>query len=149
MVVTIPPHSKSSQIGDLLTINLRRSISQSFVKGFAQNVNVPVFTKNQWDNQPIIARAHLSISALVTEKGAILPARNVGRMPRIASRFLVKVGSFVPNVASGNNLALPDRLRCLAHHHPIHDDLIAGHKFLQRKLMFCRNVGYDTVSLFP
>src|SRR4029077_6853197 len=119
------------QICNLLTVNLRRSVSQSFVEGLAQDVDVAVFTKNERHNQPVIARAYLSIRASVAEKGAGLPSGNIRRMPRIVFRFLMKVRGLVPNVASSNDLAFANRLCRLADHHAVHNYLIAGRKVLQ------------------
>src|SRR5215475_7209403 len=82
---------QTRKISDLLTINLWWRVAQSFVESFAQYVDIAVLAENERNDEPVIARAYLSISALVSKKGAVLQGRYVRRVPAVAARFFVEV----------------------------------------------------------
>src|SRR5205085_1785214 len=69
------------QIGYLTPVDLRRRISQLFFKRLFQDSGVSVFAEHQRNHQPVIARSHLAIRAVVSEDRRLLPARDIRRGP--------------------------------------------------------------------
>src|SRR5262249_12761454 len=74
----------------LAAVHLRRSKPQFLLERLLQRLNVPVFAKHQRDDQPVIARAYLSVGSLVAEKSPLLPQRNIWSMPALLLGLLVE-----------------------------------------------------------
>jgi hypothetical protein len=122
-LVCSPFAVKSRQLRNLQAIELWRSESQLLFKRLFEVEDVPVFTKNEWDDEPIVARTDLPVRSAVSEKFPVLPGRNIGWTPPKLLRFLVILGGFVANVAYRQQLALLNGFEGLADENTVHRDI--------------------------
>src|SRR6476659_11356806 len=74
---------------NLLPIFLRCCKAQLFLKSLLQIQNISVFTKDQGNNDPVIARADLPIAAPIPLEFSLTPARDIRRLPFVSGGLLV------------------------------------------------------------
>src|SRR6202522_2624996 len=98
------------QLPHLLAIEFWPPVTQLFLEGIAQRFNIAVFAKDEGDNQPVIARAHLAVRTMGTIKRARRPTRDVGRCPCIMPHLGTKPGGVMLHVACAKHLAARNRL---------------------------------------
>ncbi len=105
----LPFPIKLHQIGNVPPVSFWRRNSQFLFKSFLKSADIPVFAEHQRNYQPVVARAYLAIGAVISEKCAILPARNVRSIPCCRNGFGMEVGTLVPQIRNSDRLALADR----------------------------------------
>src|SRR5881296_2643570 len=71
-----------------------------------RNLQVPVLTEYERNNQPIIARANLAIATVITEEFALAPAGNVWSGPIVGLRFVVERSRCMTDIARRQQLSL-------------------------------------------
>jgi len=71
------------QFSHLPPIDLRRGKPKFLFEGLFQDPDVSVLTKYQGNHQPVVPRPNLAVGALVAQKGAAFPARNIRRLPAV------------------------------------------------------------------
>src|SRR5271168_2227839 len=140
----LPRLVEPRKLGNLLLIYSRLRKSQFLLKSLLQHADIPVLTKHQWHDQPMIPRTHLAVVPVISVKCSLLPARNVRTFPFVIFRFLVKRRGFVMDVPGRQNLSGLYCKHGLAHLHAIHIDRAALWDSFERKLMFCGNGAHQS-----
>jgi hypothetical protein len=128
------------QIGDLATVELGRGETQLFFKCLLQHLYVLVLAKNQWNDQPIVSRAHLAVGSAISLEVLMLPPRNIGERPVKFAQLLAEGRSLVVNIARGQDFSGRDRSHRSAHQNTVHDDIVADAKLARCKFVFRGNI---------
>src|SRR3989442_576611 len=122
----------SYELRDMTPVNWRSHKSQLFLECVLENLQVPVLTEYERNNQPIIARANLAIATVITEEFALAPAGNIWSGPIVGLRFVVERRRCMTDSDRRQQFSLANRLRGSADQNTVHDDLAAGRN-LDRK----------------
>src|SRR3954468_8133205 len=131
----------------LLAIHLRRAEAQFFFKCLLEGGDIPVFAKYQWNDEPIISRAHLAIGTAIPLEESFFPSRHIGRSPTKLRPFVMEPGSLMMNVARREQTTFANRLRRLSNQNAIHDHISARGKVGGRKLVLSRDVRGKNIGL--
>src|SRR5208283_3744146 len=135
------------QFRHLLPVNLRRRETQFLFERLLQNSDIPVLTKNQRYDHPIIACPHLAIGSAISPKRLPMPFGNVRRLPTVVPQFVAKWCRFVTDIARAQQFASSYRLDCFSHQHAVHYNVRARREILRRKLMLRAHVGTQHIRL--
>src|SRR5271154_7469809 len=78
--VSIQPH----QLRNLMAMNLWSNKSEFFLECLLQHTEIAVFTKNEWQNNPMVSRADPAVRAHIALKGFLGPLADIRWRPAIA-----------------------------------------------------------------
>src|ERR1700684_1182936 len=135
------------QLPHLLAVEFWPPVTQLFLEGIAQRFNIAVFAKDQGDDQPVIARAHLAVRTIVTIESPRRPTRNVGRSPGVITHLGTKTGGVVLHIACAEQAAARDRLADHTDNSAIHDDLVSDGKITDGKFLLGGYLGERNILL--
>ncbi len=128
------------QLAHLVAVKLGTSVTKLFLESIAQGLNIAVLAEDEGNHQPIIARAHLTVGAMVAIEGARSPARHVWRRPDKFSRFGTEAGGIVLHISSAQQTAARNWLADQPDFAAIHDDLVTIGEIAHGKFVLSRNV---------
>src|SRR6516165_5160723 len=119
---------------------MRAAVAQLFLKGLAHAVDIAVLTEDEGKDDPVVARAYLSVRAVITHEGATGPGGRIWKMERNRMTLGGVSAGAMTYVTRGEQSALEDGLRRFAHDHAVHDDQVAGFQIDERQFLLCGNV---------
>src|SRR6187431_1330517 len=103
-------------------------------------VNISVFAKDQWNNQPVICCPYLPIRAMVSQKSFVAKFGYVWRSPLIGFRTSGKWSRLMFQVVRANYTAGRDGLECFTNNRSIHKNFLFRLDGCFCEFMFGRNV---------
>src|SRR5215472_12979030 len=122
---------------------MRTAVAKLFFEGLAHTVDVAVLAEDQRQHDPVVARANLTISAVIAHKGTPGPGGRIRKVERNRMPLRSVAAGAMAYVARGEESALEDGLRSFSHNHAVHNDQVARLQVHECKLLFCWNVLSD------
>ena len=143
--------TRSACFGELLgkcLIVTASLVAQCSKHGLSQKLNIPVFAEDHGDDQPVVGGADGAIAAVESIKGYVLPARDVGGVPRYFLSLFAIFRRAMGEVLGGEGATAWNGLGGLPNNHPVHGGEVTLFKILVGKLMLGGNIVGQLVG-FP
>jgi len=119
---------------------MRAAIAELFFERFPHAIDVAVLAEDERQYDPVVACAHLAVSAVVAHEGAAGPGGSVGKREgdRMTLRRIAPCA--VTCVTCREQSAAGDGLGSFAYNHAVHDHQVAGLEVDECELVLRRDV---------
>ena len=132
------------QLADQRAIAIvRTSVAEFFFESFAHAVDIAVLAEDERKHEPVVARSHLAVGAMVAHEGAESDREASGSGEGDGMALRSVFAGAMTDVAGGEQAAARDGLGSFADDHAVHDDEVAGLQVDERELVLSRDVLCD------